>query len=236
MEGVIVIVMMVSVVIGIWFMRQVYSGKLLTMQASRAGAWKIALDGCPGGNEGKVYEPIQEQSKDPNAQVCKDPNNCQDSSVQGLSDDGTSSAPDWFPSATGDQVSKSISVNSDTYSATLTTNRQFSCNEKPSKWLELGSTDLLGAVADIAKRLIDEEVKPDTKAQKCQINPLICCGKAPVAGCNKKWHDISCNSTSYKDKSRADPLSCYSRKTDVPADNAPPLTGGNPTPTTTPTK
>jgi hypothetical protein len=222
-EGVIVVVMMVAVVSGIWFMREVYSGKLVTMQVSRAGAWKVALDGCVGGEEGKLYPPIHDESKDPNAKICKEPDSCEDSSVEGLSDDGTTDPPpDWFPAASGDEVSKSVSVSSDPHSATLITMRQFSCNEKPSKWLQLGSTDLLGEVADVVKKIIDEQVPPDTTAQKCQINPLICCAHAPVAGCGHKWHDIPCDSTSYKDKSRGDPLHCYSRKVDLTIDTPPP--------------
>ncbi len=208
-EALIIIAMMTVIVMGTLFMRKVYSGKLLTITASRADAWKLALRGCDSGDQGKVYDTIHEQSKDKNAQLCKNPNDCADGSVDGLADDGsTSPPPSWFPSASGDESTKSLSVSSDAQSATLSTSRRFSCNEKPSKELQLGSLNLLGQVADIAKKIINEEVDEDTTAKTCWQKYGV-----PI-----KWHQMNCE-TDLTFKNNNDPTGLYSqrRDLDVPA-------------------
>ena len=207
-EGMIVIVMMTGVVLGTWYMRKVYSGKLLTMTASRADAWRDALTGCDSGNQQKLYENIHEQSKDKNNKICKDPNNCSDSSVDGLADDGsTSTPPDWFPTGSANATSKSITVSSDTYQTTLTTNRQFSCNEKPAKELQLGSLDLLSSVADIVKKIPNEEVDEDKTTQTCWQKYGI-----PI-----RWHQMNCQ-TDLVFSGNLDPAHLYSQRRDLDID------------------
>ncbi len=204
-EALIVISMMTVIATGIFFMRKVYSGKLATMTASRADAWKLALAGCDSGDQGKLYETIHQQSKDKNAKLCKDPNDCSTDSVDGLNDDGSSSPPPgWFPSASGDEVTKNISVSSDPHSATLSTSRRFSCNEKPAKELQLGSLNLLGQVADIAKKIIDEEVDEDTTAKTCWQKYGV-----PI-----KWHQMNCE-TDLTFKNNNDPAGLYSQRRDL---------------------
>lgn len=207
-EGMIVVVMMTGIVLGIWYMRKVYSGKLLTMTASRAEAWRDALTGCDSGNQGKLYENLHESSKDKNNKVCKDPNDCSGSSVDGLNNDGdTGTAPDWFPTGSANSASKSITVSSDQYSTTLTTNRQFSCNEKPAKELQLGSLDLLGSVADLVKKIPDEEVDEDKVAQTCWRHYGI-----PI-----RWHQVDCQ-TDYFFTHNLDPLGWYTQHRDIDID------------------
>ncbi len=208
-EGMIVIVMMTGIVLGLWYMRKVFSGKLLTITASRADAWKDSLTGCDSGNQGKLYDTIHEQSKDSNNKICKDPNDCSGSSVDGLSDDGTSSSPDWFPSGSTNATSKSLTVSSDTYNTTVTTEHQFSCNEKPaSRELELGSLDLLSSVINTVKKIPDEDVDEDTTSEICQQHKGV-----PI-----RWQTVSCDDKMYKLGVKADPLHWYTRTRDIDPD------------------
>lgn len=209
-EGVIVAVMMTGIVLGTWYMRKVYSGKLLTIVASRADAWKEALGGCDSGDQGKLYDTIHEQSKDKNNKICKDPKDCSDSSVDGLNDNGSSTPPpDWFPNSASPTVSKSLTVSSDSYSTSLTTTRMFSCNEKPApRELELGSMDLLSSVIQTVKKIPDEEVQEDTTDQICQRR----------FGVPIRWQTVSCDESVYKNMHNADPKHWYTRTQDLNPD------------------
>ena len=187
LEGVIVIVMMTSIMIGVMFMRKMFSGKLLTMTAARADAWQYALEGCDSGNESKLYEKLHDKSKDPKAAVCPDPKDCSASGVEGLADDGsTTPPPDWFPNGAAQEGNRSLTVTVNAMSRTLTTVRKFSCNEKPAALeMHLGSLDLLSSVVDTAKKIPEEEVKEDTTAQRCMRQGLV-----------GHWWEVDCKTDS----------------------------------------
>jgi hypothetical protein len=217
-EGVIVAVLLVGIMLGIWFLHHVFVAKWQTMQQSRAAAWTTALQGCVDDSAAQLYGPLHEKSKDDGAKICADPSNCEGSSVEGLDNDGDHAAPAWFPQTKGPDSAFSKTVEVLSFAPrTLTTRRQFSCNEKPSGELHFGSSGALDGVADIARKIIDEEVQPDESAKKCQRRYGV-----PI-----EWHDVACDEGLFKfGNGGADPLHWYTRKVDLdfeppPADLTP---------------
>ena len=218
-EGIIVAMLLVGIVLGTWFMHHVFVAKWQTMQQSRSAAWVSALQGCVDDSASHLYEPLHEKSKDANAKVCNDPANCEGSSVEGLDNGGEGTPPAWFPQSDGKDSSFSKVVEVFSFAPrTLTTRRQFSCNEKPSGELQFGSSGALDGVADVARKIVDEEVQPDESAKKCQRR----------YGIPLEWHDVSCDEGLYKfGAGGADPLHWYTRKVDLdlpppPEDLTPP--------------
>lgn len=212
-EGVIVAVLLVGIMLGTWFLHHVFVAKWQTMQQSRSAAWAIALQGCGDEAASQLYGPIHEKSKDDKAKICDNPDDCQGSSVEGLDNDGEGTAPAWFPQGKGNDSAFSKTVEVFSFAPrTLTTNRKFSCNEKPSGELQLGSSGALDGVADIAKKIVDEEVNPDESAKRCQRHYGV-----PI-----KWHDVSCDEFLFKNGyNGADPLHWYTRKVDLDFDPLP---------------
>ncbi|MFZ5896380.1 MAG: TadE/TadG family type IV pilus assembly protein [Myxococcota bacterium] len=223
-EGVIVAMLLVGIMLGVWFLHQVFVAKWQTMQKSRATAWVTALQGCVDDSASRLYSPLHEKSRDPNAKICENPADCEGSSVEGLSNDGAGSAPDWFPQAEGKDASASKTVEVFSFAPrTLTTRHQFSCNEKPSGELQFGSSGALDGVADIARKIVDEEVQPDEAAKQCQRR----------YGIPLEWHNVSCDEGLYKfGADGADPLHWWTRKVDLelprPPDDLTPPAAPNP--------
>lgn len=212
-EGVIVAVLLVGVMLGMWFLQRVFVGKWQTMQQSRSKAWATALQGCQDDAAAQLYGPLHEKSKDDSAKVCDNPADCQGSSVEGLSNEGDGAAPAWFPQGKGDDSAFSKTVQVFSFAPrTLTTRRQFSCNERPSGELQLGSSGALDGVADIARKIVDEEVNPDESAKQCQRR----------FGVPIKWRNVSCDELLFKNGyNGADPLHWYTRKVDLNMDPPP---------------
>ncbi len=210
-EACIVIAMMVGVVLGTWFMRQVFSGKLLTITAGRADAWKDALNGCDtSGGVSSLYDKLHEQSKDPSQKVCNDPDNCGDGTVDGLNADG-SSTPAWFPTGSAPEAQKSINVAEDSlYSATLVTHYKFSCNDKPHDELDLGGSlsDVINQVTKIPK----EEVPPDQVAQDCYQKQFVW----------SKWKKVDHDTNDFCNGTYIVLGSTYFKREDVNLNDVPP--------------
>jgi hypothetical protein len=210
-EGMIVMVMMTVVVMGTWFTRQVFSGKLLTVVGARADAWKDALKGCDDTSAlGGVYQQLHDQSKDPSQKICTDPNDCStgNSSVDGLNNDG-STTPSWFPNDTGNKGTKSLAVAVDAaYSTTVSTTIDFACNPKPHNELDLAG-GLVDAVNQILK-IPDEEVTPSPVAQRCMHQWVV----------GQPWKEESCSQWAFDGCANAhvacpDPRHLYYQRWDV---------------------
>ena len=210
-EAVIVVVMMTGIVMGTWYTRLVFSGKLLTLTASRADAWRDALKGCDStGSLGDVYKHLHEESKDTSQSVCQDPADCSNGNgnVDGLSNDG-STQPSWFPDTDGNSNTKSLSVAVDSlYATTLNTTTEFACNPKPHDELDLG-----GGMSDAINQILkipDEEVQSSTVAKRCMQQYVL----------GQPWHEKSCDDFAFNGCQKAhvacpDPLHTWAQRWDI---------------------
>jgi hypothetical protein len=154
-EGLLVLALLLLVLAALWFVHHVVSAKWDTLQRSRTQAWISALNGCGQSDVGSIYGVIHERSKNSTEAICEQ--NCDGRSFEGISNDGQQEPPGWFPAGSGDTASTSHTVNVAPFAAlSLSTRRQFSCNERPQPELHIDASGGIEAVAGIAEKIVDE--------------------------------------------------------------------------------